>query len=150
MSLHVFLTAELPPGAPEVLLEDGEEDHEFLFTDGFMVLTRYEGCYATWSVRDGSCLGGSLWAPGSRVLSPASLRVVRRHAEGALSVVRATAGSECVQAQEAVARLEGIAKKKPHQVAELVRARGRHATATANLARATADEAAIRALQATQ
>ena len=54
--------------------ESHEELHAVIYLDGSMALTLYECCYAMWSLRDGDCLGGSLWEKGEWQLDLQSIR----------------------------------------------------------------------------
>jgi hypothetical protein len=40
------------------------ELHAVIYTDGYVVVTLNEHCYAMWSARDGECFGGNLWKSG--------------------------------------------------------------------------------------
>lgn len=95
----VDITATMP-----VALRRNVEHHGPIYTDGFIALTIYETCYCMWRVRDGGCVGGSLWPPGSMALSPDSLAALRRHADGVLSVAVASAAARLVDARAALSR----------------------------------------------
>lgn len=46
-----------------------DEEHELLYTDGYVALTLYECCYALWSPVTGESLGGALWKKSDYRLS---------------------------------------------------------------------------------
>jgi len=61
----------------EILESTGVETHALIYTDGSIALTLYECCYALWSLRDGSLVGGSLWEKGQWSLTEESLQKVK-------------------------------------------------------------------------
>jgi hypothetical protein len=99
------------------LTEDNRREteyHALIYTDGFIALTIFECCYALWSVATGEVEGGSLWRRRQHVLTPASLQVLRRHAEGALSVQAASLGGRVVAARELLGRIP-LARVADHE-----------------------------------
>lgn len=71
------------PVIVDVLNEDREnsprEIHGLIYTDLSVALTMYENCYAIWHLKDGSCLGGRLWASKEYRLSTESIAEIRRY-----------------------------------------------------------------------
>jgi len=48
-------------GPPTEDEQEHDEWHAVVYVNESIVVTIYECCYAMWSLRDGQCVGGSLW-----------------------------------------------------------------------------------------
>jgi hypothetical protein len=62
------------PVSDEDVRASKRETHALIYTDGSVVVTMYECCYAFWYLRQGECAGGSLVKPEQWRLSESSRR----------------------------------------------------------------------------
>jgi hypothetical protein len=62
------------PATPEEIEGFSHETHAVIYTDGYVVVTMNEHCYAMWSVRNGECWGGNLWKKGEWKINEESLK----------------------------------------------------------------------------
>lgn len=69
------------PCPPHMLYGMSHETHAVIYTDGYVLVTMNECCYAMWSARDGECWGGNLWKRGEWKVSAESLEKLRPLAE---------------------------------------------------------------------
>lgn len=65
------------PMTEEDILCLRHEDHALIYSDGGIALTVFECCYATWSLRSGLLMGGSLWKPKEWKLTQESVDKIR-------------------------------------------------------------------------
>jgi hypothetical protein len=53
------------------------EEHELIYCDGYIALTLFEYCYATWNAKTGTLTGGNLWNKGEYVLTTCSIKDIQ-------------------------------------------------------------------------
>lgn len=53
------------------------EPHALIYADGFVAMSLYECCYATWDLKTSCLTSGSLWKAGDWQLSPESFQKIK-------------------------------------------------------------------------